>query len=84
ACVRFPLCLRSRQPGDRFCPFGMKEEKKLKNFLIDEHVPFYERSRLPLLCDKEKILWVVGVRLSNAVRISSETDKVLIMRVERL
>jgi len=84
ACVRFPLCLRSRQPGDRFCPLGMNEEKKLKNFLIDEHVPFYERSRLPLLCDKEKILWVVGVRLSNAVRVSSETDKVLIMRVERL
>jgi len=84
ACVRFPLYLRSRRSGDRFCPFGMKEEKKLKNFLIDEHIPFYERSRLPLLCDKEKILWVVGVRLSNAARVSSETDKVLIMRVERL
>jgi len=84
ACVRFPLYLRSRRPGDRFCPFGMKEEKKLKNFLIDEHIPFYERSRLPLLCDKEKILWVVGARLSNAARVSSETDKVLIMRVERL
>jgi tRNA(Ile)-lysidine synthase len=82
--VQFPLHLRGRRPGDRFAPLGLGGEKKLKDFYIDERVPFYDRDRVPLLCDRQKIIWVVGLRLSDAVRVTSETKKVLIMRKERL
>jgi len=82
--VQFPLHVRGRRPGDRFAPLGLGGEKKLKNFYIDERVPFYDRDRVPLLCDRQKIIWVVGLRLSDAVRVTSETKKVLIMRKERL
>jgi len=82
--VQFPLYLRGRRPGDRFAPLGLGGEKKLKDFYIDERVPFYDRDRVPLLCDRQKIIWVVGLRLSDAVRVTSETKKVLIMRKERL
>ena len=28
--LKFPLMIRTRQEGDRFCPFGMKQEKKTR------------------------------------------------------
>ncbi len=82
--VQFPLHVRGRHPGDRFAPLGLGGEKKLKDFYIDERVPFYERDSIPLLCDRQKIIWVVGLRLSDTVRVTSETKRVLIMRKERL
>jgi len=80
----FPLRLRNRHPGDRFRPLGLSGTKKLKDFLIDEGIPFYERALLPLICDREKIVWVVGVRLADSVRVTEDTDRVVEMRAERL
>ncbi len=82
--IRFPLHLRSREPGDRFWPLGMRETKRLSDFLSDECVPFYARDSHPLLCDEEKIVWVVGVRLSEAVRVTGSTKRVLTLRAEEL
>ena len=82
--VHFPLYVRSRRRGDRFHPLGMARDKKLKAFLIDEGVPLGERDRLPLLCDQERIIWVVGKRLSEAVRVTPRTRRLLVMRTETL
>jgi len=78
--ISFPLTLRTRRPGDRFSPLGTFGTKKLKDFLIDSHVSFYERDTTGLLCDKERIILVVGKRLSNAVRVDTETRRVLVVR----
>lgn len=82
--VTFPLSLRSRRTGDRFAPLGLGGTKKLQDFLIDTGVPYYERDLVPLLCDQERIIWVVGLRLSDAVRITPTTSRVLIMRQEAI
>jgi len=82
--IHFPLHIRSRREGDRFRPLGMGQEKRLKDLLIDDRVPFYARSTLPLLCDQSRIVWVVGVRLSDAVRITEQTERVLVMHSETL
>jgi tRNA(Ile)-lysidine synthase len=66
--TRFPLTLRSRVPGDRFHPQGAPGHRKLKRFLIDAGIPRARRDRLALLCAGEEILWVVGVRPSEAAR----------------
>ncbi len=76
------LRVRTRRPGDRFHPFGMTGSKKLKDFFIDERVPREERDRILLLVSDNKILWVVGMRVSEDVRLTDETKKVLIMDVE--
>ena len=81
--IVFPLHLRTRRGGDRFVPLGMKERVKLKDFLINESIPFFDRNDLPLLCDQERIIWVVGVRISNEVRLTDRTEQVLVMRMER-
>lgn len=78
--IAFPMVLRSRRDGDRFTPLGLGKSIKLKNLLINERVPYYDRDRVPLLCDREKIVWVVGVRLSNEVRITDTTQRVLMMK----
>ncbi len=82
--IAFPLCVRSRQPGDRFVPLGMGGTKKLSDFLLDERVPFYCRDSLPLVCDEEKIVWVVGVRLSDRVRLSDSTRRVLVLHAQEM
>jgi len=80
--VSFPLILRTRRPGDRFVPLGMDAPVKLKDFLIGEKVPREDRDRVLLLCDANRILWVVGIRLSDAVRIDERTKTALVMRME--
>jgi tRNA(Ile)-lysidine synthase len=82
--IAYPLEVRARREGDRFAPLGLGAETKLKDFLINERVPFYERDRLALLCDQERILWVIGVRLSDDVRITDSTKHVLVMHAEAL
>jgi len=81
--IAFPLELRSRRDGDRFAPLGLGTEIKLKDLLINERVPFFDRDRVPLLCDRERIVWAVGVRLSDEVRITGATKRYLTMEAQR-
>jgi len=78
--IAFPLSLRSRHAGDRFAPLGLGTETKLKDFLVNARLPDPDRGRIPLLCDQEKIVWVVGVRLSEAVRLGEDTRRYLTMQ----
>lgn len=78
-----PLFLRNRKPGDRFTPFGMRNAekgngKKLKEVLIDDKIPVRLRDRLPLLCDKKGILWILGSRRSARAPVTPKTKKVLV------
>ena len=76
-----PFYLRYRQPGDRFTPFG-GSEKKLKEVLIDDKIPARVRSRLPLFCDREGILWILGSSRAERARIKPETKKFLTVKIE--
>jgi len=80
--VRFPFTIRSRQEGDRFIPLGMKQQKRLKEFFIDQKVPKFERDSIPLFDDGEKIFWVVGHRLDARVAIDSGSQRYLHVTAE--
>jgi tRNA(Ile)-lysidine synthase len=57
------LKVRKRAPGDLFLPSGMNGSKrKLKKFLIDCKIPQAKRDFLPLVVDRDGILWIAGVR----------------------
>ncbi len=75
----FPLSLRTWQEGDRFKPFGMKNYRKLSDFLKDEKLNLFEKENLKILESDGKIVWLLGLRLDNRFRISDETKKVLIL-----
>ncbi|MFC2095764.1 tRNA lysidine(34) synthetase TilS [Candidatus Bipolaricaulota bacterium] len=80
--VTLPLHLRTRVRGDRFTPLGLDQEIKLKDFLINERAPYFDRDAIPLLCDQHAIIWVAGMRLSDTVRLSDQTQRVLLMRMK--
>jgi tRNA(Ile)-lysidine synthase len=76
-CVSFPMLLRSVQPGDRFRPLGMTGSKKLKDLFIDAKISRSRRRLVPVLCDAERIIWVVGHRIDDRVRVTAQTRRLL-------
>jgi tRNA(Ile)-lysidine synthase len=78
------LVVRARQPGDRFQPLGMAEVKKLQDFMVDSRIPRAWRDRIPLVCSSGQVLWVVGWRISDRVKVNIDTRHVLHLKFERL
>ncbi|KQB99753.1 tRNA lysidine(34) synthetase TilS [Pedobacter sp. Hv1] len=78
----FPLVVRFRQDGDKFMPLGMKQYKKLSDFLIDEKVPLPKKDKVPLLLNGNgEIIWVAGLRQDNRYKVSATTKKVAIFEL---
>jgi tRNA(Ile)-lysidine synthase len=75
--VSFPLTIRNPRPGDRFKPWGLGGTRKLKKVLIDLKMPRGRREKLPLLLKGDEILWIPGVRRSDAAPIQDSTRRVL-------
>ena len=81
--VKFPLKLRNRRSGDKFYPLKMRGVKKVKDFFIDNKIPKSRRYLMPLLVDSEdKIIWIVGMRLDNRVKVDSHTKKMLSIKIK--
>ncbi len=72
------LMVRTWQPGDRFQPLGMAQEKKLQDFFVDQKVPRRQRQRIPLLvASDERIAWVIGQRIAEPFKVTSKSAAVL-------
>jgi tRNA(Ile)-lysidine synthase len=85
ACIVPPLVVRRPQPGDRIQPLGMTGMKKLKHHFIDSKIPIRLRAQVPLLVDGQSVIWIVGQMLSERVKLTDETTKVLkIERTEKI
>ena len=79
--LQFPLRIRNFRPGDRFCPLGIKGTQKLKEFFIDHKIPRFERPQIPLLISGERIVWIVGHRIDERVKVTEKTERVLKVKV---
>ena len=77
------LAVRSRKPSDRFCPLGMSQSKKLGEFMIDAKIPRLWRKRVPIVCSPQQIIWVVGWRMDDRVKVTSTTKQVLCLKFKR-
>ncbi|MFC1905282.1 tRNA lysidine(34) synthetase TilS [Chloroflexota bacterium] len=77
------LLVRRRQRGDRFQPLGMRQFKKLQDFMIDAHIPRSWRDRVPVLCSPQHVLWVVGWRIDERVKVTKSTQKTLKVQFSR-
>ena len=75
--IKGPVYVRTWEKGDRFRPLGMAKEKKLQDFFMDLKIPRGKRERVPLLVSGNGIIWVCGLRLSDAVKIGGGTKRVL-------
>ena len=74
------LRLRTRKIGDKFSPLGLCGSKKLKDFFIDKKIPREARNKWPLICDEKKIVWVVGLSISDRVKLDKKSKNILNIR----
>jgi tRNA(Ile)-lysidine synthase len=72
-----PLILRNVRPGDKIDLFGMSGTKNLKEYFIDRKIPGPLRGKIPILVDSLSVIWIAGQRISERVRVTKQTKKVL-------
>ncbi|HAA12947.1 MAG TPA: tRNA lysidine(34) synthetase TilS [Cytophagales bacterium] len=72
--------VRPWQAGDRFVPLGMLGQKKLSDFLIDRKIPLNLKSRVWVLEIGGDIAWVIGHRLDDRFKLSSESQTAVQVR----
>ncbi|TME75025.1 MAG: tRNA lysidine(34) synthetase TilS, partial [Chloroflexi bacterium] len=80
--VQLPLLVRTRQPGERMRPLGQKSAKRLQDILVDAHVPRHLRDSLPVVSDREEIIWIPGVTVAESKRVTSATRRQLHLEIE--
>ena len=72
--IAFPLKLRHWKKGDKFKPLGMKGSKLLSDFFNDLGFSEYQKRNVWIMEDaKGLILWVVGYRINDKVKIIDST-----------
>lgn len=74
------LKVRNWRPGDRIRPLGLRGTKKIQDVFVDRKIPREARCRIPLIVDDEKVVWAVGLVLSELVRVTGTTREFLLLR----
>jgi tRNA(Ile)-lysidine synthase len=82
ALVQLPLVVATRRPGDRMRPLGMEHAKRLQDILVDAHVPRHLRDTLPVVSDREEIVWIPGVTVAESKRVTTATRRQLHLEIE--
>lgn len=75
--IKGDLVIRNRQDGDKMRPMGLGGTKKLKDIFIDLKIPREKRDSIPIVCDEQGILWIVGYKISEDYKIDENTQNVL-------
>ena len=73
--------LRYRKDGDKFTKFG-GGTKNLGDFLTDKKIPLRLRDNLLVIANENDILLIVGVEISDKIKIDENTKTVLSVKGE--
>lgn len=74
--------IRTREDGDMFTKFG-GGTKKLKDYFIDKKIPQRLRSELPLVCKENEVYCILGVEISDKVKIDENTKSAYILTYKK-
>jgi len=75
--VLLPLQVRNIHLGDRFQPLGLDGSKKVADYLVDRKVDRVFRDEIPVVCDRNGIIWLVGYEIADHVKVDASTKEVL-------
>lgn len=78
------LLVRSRRPGDRFQPLGMSGQSiKVSDLMINNKLPERLRRAWPLVCARDEIIWIPGLRPGECFRINPNIQRALHLHLKR-
>lgn len=73
--INTDLQIRTRRQGDWIVIDDRGGRKKLKSFFVDMKIPKEIRDSVLLVADGSHILWIVGYRISAAVKLNADTTR---------
>jgi tRNA(Ile)-lysidine synthase len=76
-----PLIFRKWEKGDYFYPLGMNHAKKVSDFFIDQKVNRLDKDDSWILASGEQIVWILGYRIDQRFRVTSETKYILEIKI---
>ncbi len=79
--LKFPLTVRTWKNGDRFIPLGMKHEKKVSDFFVDQKISLSKKRTIPVITSGNVIVWIAGLRLDDRFKITPKTKNALTMTI---
>ena len=81
---RQTLYVRTWQYGDKIAPLGLGgHSKKLSDIFANAKVPRAQRGSVPIVGDKNGLVWVAGQTLSDLVKVTELTTLTLFLAVTR-
>lgn len=75
--IKQGFCIRNRNSGDYFICDGSGHRKKLKQYFIDERIAASQREKMWLLAQENLVLWLIGGRISEHVKITENTKTIV-------
>lgn len=73
--------LRKWRYGDVFYPLGMNKPKKVSDFLIDEKISYIQKQEQLVLLNKNKIVWLVGLRIDDRMKVKPNTKNYIELKL---
>lgn len=64
--INSPLFARTRMVGDEYVFGGIT--RNIKKYMINEKIPQSLRSSIPIVCDKEGIVWIPGLGIADRLK----------------
>ncbi len=77
--IKGDLFLRTRREGDRFRPQKRGCTKSLKKWFSEKKIEPSLRDTIPLLCDDDGILAIIGYEVDERATVTCDTQKILFL-----
>lgn len=75
--IKDGFCIRTRRSGDYLIYDEYGHRKKLKQYFIDEKIPVTKRDETWILAQGNMILWVIGGRMSEHIKVAEKTKAIV-------
>jgi tRNA(Ile)-lysidine synthase len=78
--ISYPLIIRNWKPGDHFHPLGMKQNKKLSDYFVDNKYSKLDKENILILESDSEIVWIIGDRIDDRYKLTPLTNKAIIIK----